>query len=443
MDTRHPILLWILAATLLVGGAVPSSAQTDRRLILEGIETEPDHPALAAVLGDLVGLAPGQEIDAEDLQAARRTIARSGWFEEVEVYARPGSEPGRLVLRVEGPLDDSLRFETGVGHDPLDGWYLNLFGARMHHLLEPGSTARANMQFGQRRSTARLEFELPRVGGSNVDVLFDAGGGTEEWLAYDGDTLYTQTVSRGYGRLGARVHLTKSTALALWIGGSNARPRDPELDFGSEETDFDATQLVGAYGDRERYADTRLDLTWDRRDRVQPWRHGSWGLLRVEASRPENDDPTFVRTRAAFRGAMGLPGQQALALRADAAWVDRGTPYHLRPVFGGQGSVRGFRDASLSGGLGARAIAAAALEWRVPLLPRAASDPRVHGVVFVDTGRFLDSEGEPGAWSTAVGWGVRVRLPWIERISFDAGIPLTPTATGDSFWVHGSLGFGF
>jgi len=442
MRTRFVISAILVAATLFAAPG-PSSAQPSRALILEAIEVEPTRRGMDDVIADLAGLEIGQEIDAEDLRAARRTIARSGWFEEVEVYTRAGSEPGRLVLRVEGPLDDDIAFETGVGSDPLDGWYLNLIGARMHHVIEEGSTARANVQFSERRTTTRFEFELPRVAGTNLDLLFDMGGGSEDWFAYSGDTAYRQSIDRSYARLGARTHLSRSTALEFWIGGSSADPGDIDLSLGTENGDFDRTQLVGPFGDRERYSDARIDLTWDRRDRVQPWRNGSWGLLRLETSRPNDDGPTFIRTRAAYRGALGIPGQQALALRADLAWADRGTPYHLRPIFGGLGSVRGFRDASLSGGRGARATAATALEWRVPLHPRASRDPRVHGVLFVDTGRFIDADGDLGPWSTSVGWGVRVRLPWIERVSFDSAIPLTPTSTKDSFWVHASLGFGF
>ena len=413
----------------------------DRRLRLEAIETRPDEPGLAAALGDLIDLAPGDPIEADDLRAARRTIARAGWFETFEVYTAPGSARGQLILHVDGDLDRGVRFETGFGHEPLDGWYLNLVGASMRHVFGPASVARANVQLGQRRAMTRFEVEARRVGGSRLDLLFDASSGNEEWLAYQGDRRYVQGIDRDYTRVGARLHLDRTTSLALWIGASRADPGD--LAVTGDTWVEPPSDLVGPDQDAQHFADLRLDLVRDRRDRVQPWRRGSWTLLRTDVSRPREGGDAFVRTRAAFRGAMPLPGQQALALRADAAWADRGTPYHLRPVFGGQGSVRGFRDASLSGGRGARAMAAAGLEWRVPLLPRGGDDARVHGVVFADTGRFVDADGDLGRWSTALGWGLRVRLPWVERIALDAGIPLTPTATEDAFWVHGSLGFGF
>ncbi len=437
---RTALLVCLGVVCTLAGAVLPAAAQPDRALHLEAIESIPDRPGLAPALGDLVGLWPGQEIDAADLRAARRTIARSGWYERVEVYTRPGSEPGTLVLRVEGELDDGVRLETGFGHDPLDDWYLNLVGLRAHHLIGPASTARLNFQFGRRRTALRLELEARRVGGSGVDLLLDASGGAEQWNVFDGERFYTQEIGRGHLHIGARVHPTRSTALTLWLGGSSADPQGLTQEEGERRDP--APGLVGSFAGQERFADLRLDLTLDRRDQAQPWRRGLWTLLRATVSAPDSGT-TFVRTRAAVRAAVPMPAQQALAFRGDLAWTDPGTPYHLRPIFGGQGSVRGFRDASLSGGRGARAIAAASMEWRAPLLPRGAPDARVHGVLFVDTGRFVDADGDTGRWSTSVGWGLRVRLPWVERVALDAAIPLTPTETGDPFWVHGSLGFGF
>ena len=130
-------------------------------------------------------------------------------------------------------------------------------------------------------------------------------------------------------------------------------------------------------------------------------------------------------------------------MRLGGLWTDRGTPYHLRPIFGGLGTVRGFRDASLSGPFGTRAHVSGAVELRVPLLPRLDRDPRMHGVLFVDGGSYLTADGGWAEPSVGVGWGVRIRVPWIDHIAFDAGVPLTPTGTEDPFWAHLQLGMGF
>jgi hypothetical protein len=43
----------------------------------------------------------------------------------------------------------------------------------------------------------------------------------------------------------------------------------------------------------------------------------------------------------------------------------------------------------------------------------------------------------------AVGYGARLRLPWLGVLGIDVGIPLTEGRTGEKFQVHGALGFSF
>jgi hypothetical protein len=70
------------------------------------------------------------------------------------------------------------------------------------------------------------------------------------------------------------------------------------------------------------------------------------------------------------------------------------TPYFLRPIAGGVGSVRGFPDAGLSGPLGAQALCQASAEWRHPLIGSKSRSPRVVGTVFADAGDHWDAGGQ-------------------------------------------------
>lgn len=435
---RNPgrILALLLVLQLLAAGA---DAQ-DRSLRLERIEIQPASAELSAAIGDLIKLEAGDTVDAETLRAARRQLQLSGWFDEVEVYTARGSEPGLLVLRVDADLHRRVRFETGFAHDPLRGWTLKIVGVRKHHLFGAANTISAGWQLGPRRSMLEADFMARRIGGHPYDLLLHFEGGGEQWNAYDGELFYQQQIARAALAFGVRRHLGPGFATTLWIGASSADPGDIEQQSGDARNPPD--DLVGPDQGRERYGDLGLDLTLDRRDLAQPWRRGIWSTLRLRGSNIR-DGGTFARARYALRTALPLPGESAVAWRVDAAWSDRGTPYHLRPIFGGQGTVRGFRDASLSGGQGARATLATSAELRAPLLPRRDGDARVHGVLFVDTGKWVSADGSANDWATSVGWGLRVRIPWIQRLSVDMGIPLTPTTTGDPFWIHGGLGFGF
>lgn len=440
--SRCHLFRLVCLALVLTGAVGPASGQLPpaRALELEGIEVTPESSALQAAVADLLGLRVGDAIGVDELVAARRRLQSSGWFEDVQVFTRRGSRPGAVVLRIDTVLDERVRMETGLEHEPFAGWDFTVIGARAHHALGPASTARLGWKLGPRRSMLEADLELRRIASTRLGLLVHAEGGGEVWNAFVEDDLYTQVIERGAFELGLRMRLTPRWNATLWAGASSADPREIEQREGIVADP--PADLVGPQQDRAEFSDLALHVTYDARDLAQPWRQGLWSTFRVRGS-SARDGPSFWRARTAVRAALPLPAEQSIAMRFDAAWSDPSTPYYLRPVFGGQGSVRGFREASLSGGRGARGMVAAALEWRVPVLPRSQPDPRVHGALFVDTGSWVDSEGEVRDWSTSVGWGVRVRMPWIGRVALDVGVPLTATATGDPFWVHGSLGFGF
>lgn len=438
LSTRHPGR--ILAQLLLLLALATGASAQDRTFRLERIAIEPESAGLTAAVEDLLNLHEGDVVDVETLRAARRQLQLSGWFDEVEVYTERGSAPGLLVLRVDSELDRGVRFETGFAHDPLRGWTLKVVGLRKHHLFGKANTGSIGWQLGPRRSMVEADFVARRIGGHRFDLLAHLEAGGEQWNAYDGEIFYQQNIGRGALAFGGRYHLGHGLNTTLWLGASTADPGGVEQVNGDPQDPPE--DLLGPEQDEQGYADVGLDLTLDRRDLAQPWRRGIWTTLQLRGSGIE-DGGSFARARYAIRTAMPLPGESALAWRLDGAWSDRGTPYHLRPIFGGQGTVRGFRDASLSGGQGARATLATSLELRAPLLPRRDGDARLHGVLFVDTGKWVSADGSANDWATSVGWGLRVRIPWIQRLSVDMGIPLTPTTTGDPFWIHGGLGFGF
>lgn len=432
------LLLFLGAAGLLA----PAGAQDvpDRTLRLEQLVVEPESAGLAESIRDLLQLREGDPVDAATLRAARRRLQLTGWFSEVQVYTERGSAPGQLVLRVDGKLNRRVRFETGFAHDPLRGWSMKIVGLRADHALGTASTTSLAWQLGPRRSMLEADYLGRRMGGTRFDLLVHFEAGNEDWNAYDNDDLFQQKIARAELALGGRWHLARGLSTTLWLGSSAADPGRIVQQSGDPRQPPE--DLVGPAQGEERYGNLGLDFTLDRRDLAQPWRRGTWSTLQLRGSRVR-DGEAFGRVRGALRAAMPLPVESALAWRLDATWTDPQTPYHLRPIFGGQGTVRGFRDASLSSGQGARSILATGLEWRTPLYLRGGADARLHGVLFADTGTWISADGSSNDWATSVGWGLRMRIPWIQRLSMDVGIPLTPTKTGDVFWVHFGLGFGF
>lgn len=437
-----PSIRWrlpLVAALVCVAGAA-FGARAAGELRLESLVVSPPAPGVERVVREQAGLSEGQTFDAADLVRVRSRLQQSGWFERVEVYATPGSARGAVVVRVDAELDRGAQLLTGFGHEPLDGWYLNLVGVRWNHLLRPGSRLEIVAQSGLRRSGVRAEMVQPGLLGPRLDLLLRAEGSSEDWNVFRGDDFLQQQIHRGRTGLGLRWRALRGGSLTLRVDRATDDPDALErLDDGSGPLPLEE---LPSDGPSERWTSVGLDFVLDHRDVDQPFRRGSTLVLQGEVGLPD-DDRAFARLRAEARTALPLAGESALALRAGGRWSDRETPYHLRPIFGGIGSVRGFRDASLSGPFGTRGQAFGSVELRTPLLPRGEPRPRVHGVLFGDVGSHLGPEGRWEDPSLGIGWGLRVRIPWIDHLGIDVGIPLTPTGTEDPFWVHGRLGLGF
>ena len=119
------------------------------------------------------------------------------------------------------------------------------------------------------------------------------------------------------------------------------------------------------------------------------------------------------------------------------------TPYFLRPIVGGRGSLRGFPDAGLSGPLGARALLQVSAEWRHPLAGSNPRSPRVIGTIFADAGDHWTASGRRADPAASAGFGALVRVPWLQTVNLEIAYPLTNRVKGSPVVSHLSLGRSF
>ncbi len=421
--------------------APPRAVAQARALQLVRIDVHPSGGAQERTVRRLLPLRVGEELDLPALQSAREALELSGAFRSLFIYTTPGGQPGSVVLVVEAELDRHARLETGFGHDPLDGWYLNLAGVRWTAPLGGAGHLRAGLRLGVRTGGVYADFAREGLGGGPFDLLARGFAGSQTWIAFAGNDEFRQQLTIGRAELGLRRRLGRVSQLTLWGGVEGVKP-DTTLEQHGGTAERGASTLLPLVGGRQTIVGARLELTSDHRDAPSFTRSGSWLGARAGASVIDGG-AGFGRAEADLRAFVPLPRRSVLALRAAGAWAGPGAPYYERLVFGGIGTVRGFRDASLSGPRGARATWLASAELRRPLAGRAAAVPRLTGLVFVDWGQHWDRDGNSANPALGAGYGIRLRVPWVQIFGLDVGIPLTDTATRDPYWVHGSLGFTF
>ncbi len=431
------LLLAAILATVFASSAV---AET-RSLRLESVRVEPVGGQEEVMVLRHLPLHLGQSIDPEILVEARRYLKDKGFFASIDMYTKRGTERGAVVLIVEAELDRDFRFETGVGTEPLRGWFLTIPGVRKSSPFGRGGLFRAGLRTGLRTGGPFAELTVPSINGTDLDLLIEMEIPQDEWVfTYDG-LGYQQYINRFRLRSGLRKRAFESLSLTVWMGISTADPSS-KLEGSEGNEDIRASQIMPNSGILEHYLDFSFEALWDRRDRLRPWQAGYWAGLRLNAS-VEGDGPLFWGAEFDYRTAYPVFQTQALAFRAHAAVTDEDTPYYMRRVVGGPLSLRGFTQAGLSGPLGARALWLATGEWRCPL---AGDDPLRPGVlvaIFADAGQHWNASGSLHELTASVGYGLQFAIPWLQVLNFEVAYPLTEDFSCNPVVAHISLGRSF
>jgi outer membrane protein assembly factor BamA len=439
------VLFAVLAAFLALGLVPREAAATsavDRTLRLERVVVAPPDPATEALVRRHVALAAGDPVDEAGLELVRARLEQTGYFRDVVLYTARGSEPGRVVLHVEVAPDRKVRLLTGFGYDPMDGWYLNILGARVLNRPRTGSEARLAWRSGLHVSGLYLEGSVPAGGRDRTAWLFDLHAEDQQWFLYERRESWSQTIHNRVVRLGRRAPVGPVT-LAAWFGYSWRAPDDEVTGYiDAEDIIRPAGDLIDADLAGRSYLDVWLEARHDARDPSRPWWRGGWWGVRLRTSRA-TDGGGFFTVEADARRAWPLGAATSLATRVRAAHADDATPYHQRFPFGGVGTVRGYDFAFLSGRTGATDLAQANLELRTALIGGSAPLPRVVGLVFLDTGQCWDVEGRSRGWMAGAGWGLRVRLPWVQYLGVEVGYPLVDPGDGSPAVVNAALGWSY
>ncbi|NIM18673.1 MAG: BamA/TamA family outer membrane protein [Candidatus Latescibacteria bacterium] len=442
---------------------LPTKSPIRRVLWLEAIRVSGNKRAKEKDILRHIHLSPGDTISVSVLKKERLRLLATDYFTDVHFSTRPGSERGAVILVIEVTERSYPLIETGFGYHDLHGWFLTLIGFRFDHTFGIESRMRLGLRLGFHIAGVDAEWEKPEPPGggfglvarghlySQEHLFFGSGPDTSQsvgdWQGTDWRE-FKQKVNRYGGELALRYRAGRSTRFSF---GIKAESVDPESTFVDRDNDLDLPfnslpPDLQPNTDRTLITGFLFRIHRDTRDVPAFPRSGSLARLTLEAnSSLLGGDEIFSKVVADYRKHIHIKNEWTISARLNGGVTSRGTPYYERFYLGGIYSIRGFRELSLSRTTGDDGFWLGSAELRWPLVASPGKPPRLTGLVFIDAGQGW-KRGEVFSSDTiesAVGYGIRIRLPWLGILGIDAGIPFTDGKTGESFRVHGSLGFSF
>lgn len=420
-----------LAAALILGAlsalAHGQGVEEGRRqLVVERVELSGKPRSQPATVARYLRLAAGDDLESGDLLAGRQRLEETGFYKSVEVYARPGSEKGLVVVVVElvEHVQPQYRFEGG--HGELDGWYIVPVSFVYDNPWGRGHKLDWKWYLGSHGSGNRLHYQHPRVfaGAATLDLTwFSETRSYPQWV--QGKQI-REDVSAG----GISMRLTGLRGRFGYLFGQlRTQEYDPESEAALE-------QLLGDGLGKAMV--TTLGLGWhrDTRDQSGYPMSGFWGQAVVDrALGGTAGDIVFTRLDLEGRWYRRLEGRNVAAVRVHAGLTSEEAPFYERYYLGGPYSLRRYEEAEATPvGWGTRTLQVQS-ELRLPFGGQDAGGPRNTAVLFYDVGGiWLPGEAPvPADLEHAMGVGYRRRVRVLGVLRLDLSLPVTPTE-GDSDW---------
>ncbi len=449
MNTRPP-QGWVICLSLSLVwawlGPTPVFAQTARPpLTIERIELEGNSKTKPDVIYRYLSLAPGDTVNPARIEANQRRLEQTNFFKEVEFYARPGSEKGKVILVVEVKERKWPYFQFEGGHSDLDGWFFVPASLRFDNLFGRGNRFGVGLVLGDRITRLGFAFRDENIFDDTAFWELELAGKNQDFVHYLGSERAQQRVEFGglRFRLGGTRGFFKHVNFAYRL-----ETYEPRLTLDFIDRDSTATQLppvLAADTLKTQIGAFAVTLPLDLRDNPAYPMRGLWGALSFDlAHRQLGSDRDFGKVTLDARLYRKLAGRQVLALHLKGGFAGPSTPFYQRFYLGGANSLRGYPFQRLTPLGGATKLFLSNLEWRFPLTQTDFPYHKLSGVLFFDAGGSWKPGQTPRAKDLyyAAGFGFRYKLPVLGVTRFDFAFPLKRVDDND-FQFHISLGHTF
>ncbi|MEZ4648643.1 MAG: BamA/TamA family outer membrane protein, partial [Candidatus Eisenbacteria bacterium] len=330
--------------------------------------------------------------------------------------------------------------------EELGGWFLEPVQLRLDNLTGRGEEFALAFRLGWRNAGVHLDWRNRSFAEPRRYWGFGLHSETLSRLYFADGAEIAHPVTRGSAELALGVPLYSKLGLELSARTETVRP-DSTAKLNVEASDgrsAGTTVPTDELPDEIRRTLEERRRTWlgasvvlDRRIGSGLGRSGAWGDVGYALALSRDD-------RAVHRGHLDArayfpAGTWQVASRVSVEAVSAAAPFYDRLYLGGLYTVRGYPSHALTPAAGDLFRATSSVELRAPLLGDG-PHPRVVGIAFLDLGVGSDLRGR-STTAIGLGYGWRVRIPWLGHLGLDVGVPLSDSPVDDAF--HGNLSLGW
>ncbi len=370
-----------------------------------------------------LGVIEGEYFSGKGLTKSTRNLYRLGYFEDVEVQTKKGSQDDLMVLNINVKERPTGSFAFGVGYSQFESAIGNL-SISENNLFGRGQQLVASVMIGGRTQNIDIRFTEPWL----FDKPLSGGIDIYSWeRQYD---EYTRDSLGGALRFGFPL---LSLGLDEFTRGSARYTYDDADIYDIAET---AAQEIKEMAGRNLTSSIGVGITRDSKDRPFLTTEGSLNGLSVESAGGFlGGDVGFYKYLATTAWYFPLFWKTVFLAQGRWGYIDE-KPGEKLPVYqkfriGGINTVRGFEEYSLSprdpntgDPIGGNQMVIFNIEYRFPLL----EEQGIVGLVFFDAGNVFTDD--PNAVTVSglrmgAGGGIRWYSP-VGPIRLEYGFNLDP-----------------
>ncbi len=447
---KQVLLSFFLYAGLLLATNGPAGAQsptTAPRLEVERIDLLGRKKTRPQVIYRYLTFSRGDSITAADIERNWTRLMQTGFFKQVDIYTRPGSARGKIIVIVEVEERRWPYVQFEGGHSDLDGWYFVPLSVRFDNMLGRGQLWGIQFVLGDRVSKLRLAYSHPSIFDDALNLGIELYGGSRDFIHYINAQELVQRVEMNGSklRLGGNHGLLRYFFFEYHKATYTPSPEARYTQFDSVLTANRFPRALRADLQATRVAAFSLGLQADFRDNVHYPTSGLWGALTFEKAHEElGSEVNFNRYLADVRFYQRMTGMAVLALHARFNHATDDAPFYQRYYLAGANSLRGYSERRLTPVGYGNTLLLGQAELRLPFSGNRVRRPSAVGVLFFDIGGIWQT-GEAIRYDTmfrSIGFGFRFKLPIIGLMRFDFAFPLNKFEDKD-FKLHISLGHAF